>query len=290
MSVPVDGIDMPSLCIRMMSRQSLCVADSDKSVALSHLVTFYALVRLAMTRQSVRMSEKPARILVVDDDPELRALLQRFLREHGYQVRAVDGGKALDMALQREPADAIVLDLMMPGEDGLAILRRLRADGDQTPIIMLTARGDPVDRVLGLEMGADDYLGKPFLPRELVARIAALLRRLSPERGLGRDELVEIGPFTVNFSAMTIRRDGEPLQVSSREFALFAALARSPGRPLSRAQLIDRALGRDAEVTDRAIDVQIARLRRAIGDDAASPRFVRTVWGIGYVLTDGADA
>lgn len=233
------------------------------------------------------MSEKPARILVVDDDPELRALLQRFLTEHGYQVRAADGGKAMDAALQRDPADVIVLDLMMPGEDGLALLRRLRAWGDQTPIIMLTARGDPIDRVLGLEMGADDYLAKPFLPRELVARIAALLRRLGPERTVVRDDIVKIGPFTINFSAMTACRDGKPLPLSSREFALLSALARSPGRPLSRAQLIDRALGRDAEVTDRAIDVQVARLRRAVGDDAANPRFVRTVWGVGYVLTDG---
>lgn len=233
------------------------------------------------------MSEKPARILVVDDDPELRSLLQRFLSEHGYAVRAVDGGKAMDVALQREPADVVVLDLMMPGEDGLAVLRRLRAAGEQVPVIMLTARGDPVDRVLGLEMGADDYLGKPFLPRELVARVAALLRRIGPERTLSGDETAGIGPFVVNFSAMTVHRDGQALTLSSREFALFAALARSPGRPLSRAQLIDRALGRDAEVTDRAIDVQVARLRKAIGDDAADPRFIRTVWGVGYVLTAG---
>lgn len=235
------------------------------------------------------MAEKPARILVVDDDAELRALLQRFLSEHGFHVRAADGGRAMDNALQREPADAIVLDLMMPGEDGLAILRRLRAGGDQTPVIMLTARGDPVDRVLGLELGADDYLGKPFLPRELVARLTAVLRRLGPDRAAVRDEAVTVGPFTINFSAMTVTRDDQPLTLSSREYALMAALARNAGRPLSRAQLIDRALGRDAEVTDRAIDVQVGRLRRAIGDDPASPQFVRTVWGVGYVLTDGRD-
>lgn len=235
------------------------------------------------------MDGKAPRILVVDDDPELRALLQRFLAEHGFQVRVADGGRAMDVGLQREPADLIVLDLMMPGEDGLTILRRLRERGEGVPIIMLTARGDPVDRVLGLEMGADDYLGKPFLPRELVARIHALLRRLSPDRQQGQDESVSIGPFTINFSAMTVQRDSATVTLSSREFALLAALARSPGRPLSRAQLIDRALGRDAEVTDRAIDVQIGRLRKAIGDDAADPRFVRTVWGVGYVLTGGGD-
>jgi len=231
----------------------------------------------------------PARVLVVDDDAELRALLTRFLGEHGFAVRAVEGGRAMDVALQRGPADVIVLDLMMPGEDGLAIVRRLRGAGDQTPVIMLTARGDAIDRVLGLEMGADDYLGKPFLPRELVARIHAMLRRMGPDRSLARDDVMTIGPFTINFSAMAVTRQGAPLVLSTREFALFAALARSAGRPLSRAQLIDRALGRDADVTDRAIDVAVARLRRAIGDDPADPRHVRTVWGVGYVLTDNAE-
>ncbi|WP_186402072.1 MULTISPECIES: response regulator [unclassified Sphingopyxis] len=236
------------------------------------------------------MDAKPPRILIVDDDPELRALLQRFLAEHGFAVRAADGGKAMDISLTRDPADLIVLDLMMPGEDGLAIVRRLRERDETIPIIMLTARGDPVDRVLGLEMGADDYLGKPFLPRELVARINALLRRLSTDRATLRDEVVTIGPFVINFSAMSVRREDQALTLSSREFALLAALARSAGRPLSRAQLIDRALGRDAEVTDRAIDVQIGRLRKAIGDDAANPRFIRTIWGVGYVLAPGTDA
>lgn len=236
------------------------------------------------------MTEKAARILVVDDDIELRGLLQRFLSEHGYHVRAVESGRAMDLALMREPADAIVLDLMMPGEDGLAICRRLRADGDTTPIIMLTARGDPVDRVLGLEMGVDDYMAKPFLPRELVARLAAVLRRVGPERSLVRDEVVVVGPLTINFSAMSVQHHGVRLDLSSREFALLAALARSPGRPLSRAQLIDRALGRDAEVTDRVIDVQVGRLRKAIGDDRGHPRHIRTVWGVGYVLVDGGEA
>ncbi len=237
----------------------------------------------------MRMNARPSRVLVVDDDPELRSLLQRFLGGHGYHVRTVDGGKAMDAALQREPADAIVLDLMMPGEDGLAICRRLRAAGDETPIVMLTARGDPIDRVLGLEMGADDYLAKPFLPRELVARIAAVLRRASPDRALTRDETVTCGPFEIDFSAMTVKREGVALELSSREYALMAALARSVGRPLSRAQLIALAMGRDAEVTDRAIDVLVARLRRVIGDDPANPRHIRTVWGVGYALTDGRD-
>tara|TARA_R110000772_G_scaffold102363_1_gene203109 strand:- start:126 stop:836 length:711 start_codon:yes stop_codon:yes gene_type:complete len=236
------------------------------------------------------MSKKQISILVVDDDQELRALLQRFLGEHGFQVRTAENGAGLDKALEREPPDLIVLDLMMPGEDGLSICRRLRASGETVPVIMLTAKGDPVDRILGLEMGADDYLAKPFTPRELVARISAVLRRLNPDRNMLRDELIEIGPFSINFSAMSATREGQPINLSSREFALLAALARSPGRPLSRAQLIDRAMGRDAEVTDRAIDVQIGRLRKALGDDPQSPRYIRTIWGIGYVFAGGGEA
>jgi two-component system phosphate regulon response regulator OmpR len=228
----------------------------------------------------------PWRIIVVDDDPELRGLLQRFLAEHGFSVRAVSDGAALSAQLTREPADAIVLDLMMPGEDGLAVCRRLRSGGDDTPILMLTAKGDPMDRILGLEMGADDYLAKPFTPRELVARLSAILRRTGAHSATAHDTVIRFGPFMLNLNAMTLDRDGTAVTLSSREFALLATLAKSAGRPLSRAQLIDRALGRDAEVTDRAIDVQVARLRKALGDDADDPQWIKTVWGVGYVLAD----
>jgi two-component system phosphate regulon response regulator OmpR len=235
------------------------------------------------------MNVKSDRVIVVDDDPELRTLLRRFLSEHGFETRAVDGGAALDRELSRSPADAIVLDLMMSGEDGLAICRRLRAAGDQTPIIMLTARGDPIDRIVGLETGADDYLAKPFEPRELVARLSAVLRRTRGMRDVPTDDTVTIGPLEINFSTRMVTRDGASLKLSSREFALLAAMVRSRGRPLSRAQLIERALGRDAEVTDRAVDVQIARLRRALGDRADDAGLIKTVWGVGYVLvSDGA--
>ncbi|MBD3730845.1 MAG: response regulator [Sphingomonadales bacterium] len=233
------------------------------------------------------MTARPISILVVDDDFELRGLLQRFLGEHGFHVRTADGGAAMDQAMRRDPPDLLVLDLMMPGEDGLAICRRLRAEGETLPIVMLTAKGDPVDRIIGLEMGADDYLAKPFTPRELVARIAAVMRRLGPDRAMLRDEALSIGPFRIDFAAHSVSRDGQPLVLSSREFALLGALARSPGRPLTRAQLIERAMGRDAEVTDRAIDVQIGRLRKALGDDPQAPRHIRTVWGVGYVLAAG---
>lgn len=235
------------------------------------------------------MNVKSDRVIVVDDDPELRTLLRRFLSEHGFETRAVDGGTALDRELSRSPADAIVLDLMMSGEDGLAICRRLRAAGDQTPIIMLTARGDPIDRIVGLETGADDYLAKPFEPRELVARLSAVLRRTRGMRDVPTDDTVTIGPLEINLSTRMVTRDGASLKLSSREFALLAAMVRSRGRPLSRAQLIERALGRDAEVTDRAVDVQIARLRRALGDRADDAGLIKTVWGVGYVLvSDGA--
>lgn len=230
------------------------------------------------------MKEKPSRVVIVDDDPELRALLRRYLSSHGFDTREVDGGRALDRELSRSPADAIVLDLMMPGEDGLAICRRLRAAGDLTPIVMLTARGDPIDRIIGLETGADDYLPKPFEPRELVARLAAVLRRMRTGGPFGASEVVRAGPLSIDLSAMTVSRDGLALKLTSREFALLAILARGGGRPLSRAQLVERAFGRDSEVNDRAVDVQIVRLRKAIGDSGDSPELIKTVWGVGYVL------
>ncbi len=228
----------------------------------------------------------PGRIIVLDDDQEMRGLLQRYLGENGLDVRTVADGKALDRALAREPADVLVLDLMMPDEDGLAVCRRLRGQNDQTPILMLTARGDPIDRVLGLEMGADDYLAKPFLPRELLARINALLRR-RPVSAVsdGQAGALAFGPFVLDLARMTLRRDGEPVELSTREFALLKTLLMRAGRPLSRAQIIDLAMGRDAEVTDRAVDVQVVRLRKIIEDDPGKPQWIRTVWGHGYVFT-----
>ncbi|MXO71863.1 response regulator [Alteraurantiacibacter buctensis] len=235
------------------------------------------------------MSTKPPRLLVVDDDPELRGLLQRFLSEHGFKVRTASSGSEMDRELRREPADLLVLDLMMPGEDGLAITRRLRADGESIPILMLTARGDPVDRVLGLEMGCDDYLAKPFLPRELVARATAILRRMTPSGASVVEEAIAFGPFSLDVTGHRLSRDGAEIALSSREFALLSTLAQAQGRTLSRATLVERAIGRDAEVTDRAIDVAIARLRKAIGDDPANPQWVRTIWGAGYMLATGSE-
>lgn len=232
------------------------------------------------------MSLTGERVIVVDDDPELRSLLQRYLAEHGFKVRAVADGAALNQALAREPADALVLDLMLPGEDGLAITRRLRAAEDPVAILMLTAKGDPMDRILGLEMGADDYLAKPFTPRELLARLAAVLRR-TPRSIPAPGHVVRFGPFVLDVDRMALERDGVRVELSTREFNLLAALALRPGRPLSRVQLIELTVGRDAEVTDRAIDVQVARLRKVIEDDPGNPLWIKTVWGAGYVFSGG---
>ncbi|MBT9443004.1 MAG: response regulator [Acidovorax sp.] len=249
------------------------------------------------------MTDPLAKILVADDEPDLRALLQRYLSDQGYTVRTVDGAGPLDVLLQRERFDVLVLDVMMPGEDGLAICRRLRAQGETIPILMLTARGDPVDRIIGLEMGADDYLPKPFNPRELLARIQAMVRRqrvlgahTGPRQAGGR---IVFGAFTLWLDERRLERnDGrddnhshcaQDVPLTTGEFALLQALARQPHRPLGRDRLIALAYGPDHTVTDRSIDVQVMRLRKLIEADPAQPRHIRTVWGVGYVFVpDGA--
>ncbi|SEJ40033.1 two-component system response regulator OmpR [Azotobacter beijerinckii] len=238
------------------------------------------------------MGEALGRILVVDDEHDLRALLQRYLSDQGYAVRALDGGQRLEHLLGRERFDVLVLDVMMPGEDGLSLCRRLRAQGETIPIVMLTARGDPLDRIIGLEMGADDYLPKPFNPRELQARIEALIRRqrmLGAHSGpLPGDGRIDFGPFSLHLGERRLSRDGRDIPLTSGEFALLQALARHPRRPLGRDRLIELSRGRDHEASDRSIDVQVMRLRRAIEDDPAQPRYIRTVWGLGYVfMPDG---
>lgn len=219
-------------------------------------------------------------------------MLRRYLGDHGFDVHAVATAEQMDRALQREPHDALVLDLMMPGEDGLSVCRRLRVNGQTIPILMLTARGDPVDRIVGLEMGADDYLAKPFDPRELTARLHAMLRRqqmLHKSSTWGHDEVTEFGPFVLNISRMELLRDGEPIPLSNLEFQLLRVFAANPRRPMSRDHLLDKVKGRDHESMDRSLDVQVLRLRRKIEDDPSSPRYIRTVWGIGYLFSPDAD-
>jgi two-component system OmpR family response regulator/two-component system phosphate regulon response regulator OmpR len=228
----------------------------------------------------------PTRILVVDDDVRLRDLLSRYLGEQGFEVRALPDAREIDKWLQRDPPHLIVLDLMLPGEDGLAVCRRLRGAGDGVPIIMLTAKGEDIDRIVGLEMGADDYLPKPFNPRELVARIHAVLRRQGDRRTPGApsgDGRVPFGPFEVDLAARTLSRGGETTQLTTGEFALLKVFLEHPRQPLAREKLMQLARGRDHEVFDRAIDVQVSRLRKLVEPDPSAPRYIQTVWGFGYV-------
>ncbi|MEP7156426.1 MAG: two-component system response regulator OmpR [Betaproteobacteria bacterium] len=245
------------------------------------------------------------RILVVDDDLRLRDLLKRYLTEQGFATDTVPDGAALDRALTRNRYDLIVLDVMLPGEDGFAICRRLRGTSNgnggaastgidaNIPIIMLTAKGDDVDRIVGLEMGADDYLPKPFNPRELVARINAVMRRQAPLAVPGAptadDEIVEFGPFRLNLGTRELARDGAPLAMTTGEFGLLKVLVQHARTPLSRDKLTELARGREHDSFDRAIDVQVSRLRKLLSEDPSNPRYIQTVWGRGYVFVpDGA--
>ena len=239
------------------------------------------------------MNDRQHRLLVVDDDSRLRDLLVRYLSEQGFEVKAVGDAGQMDRTRTREHFDLIILDLMLPGEDGLSICRRLRGTGDTTPIIMLTAKGEEVDRIVGLEVGADDYLGKPFNPRELLARIHAVLRRRpspeAPGAPSSESEVLVFGPFTFDLGARLLRRNGEELPLTTGEFAMLKALARHPRQPLSREKLAQLARGREFEPFDRSLDVQVSRLRKLIEQDPAAPRYIQTVWGVGYVFVpDGA--
>jgi len=234
------------------------------------------------------MAEKKTKILVVDDDLRLRDLLHRYLSEQGFAVQTAPDGGAMERLLNRELYDLLVLDLMLPGEDGLAICRRLRGANNPVPIIMLTAKGDEVDRIVGLEMGADDYLPKPFNPRELVARIHAVLRRRQPAPPPGAPvqdtEIIEFGSFSFDLGTRTLMRAKEEIPLTTGEFALLKVLATHARTPLSRDKLMELARGRELEAFDRSIDVQISRLRRLIEPDPARPAYIQTVWGFGYVF------
>lgn len=240
-----------------------------------------------------QVSNRNDKILVVDDDVRIRDLLRRYLTQEGFDVLQAEDGKSVSRVLMREPVDLIVLDLMLPGEDGLSICRRLRGANDRTPIIMLTAKGEDVDRIVGLEVGADDYLGKPFNPRELLARIHAVLRRRPQQEAPGapatENEVVSFGPFVFDLGARTLRKDSEDLPLTTGEFAMLKTLVRHPRQPLSREKLAQLARGREFEPFDRSLDVQVSRLRKLVEIDASNPRYIQTVWGVGYVFVpDGA--
>jgi two-component system OmpR family response regulator len=231
--------------------------------------------------------EQLDRILIVDDDPEIRALLVDYLTRNGYRADAVGDGVELRRALAGNRFDLIILDLMLPGEDGLEICRRLRVDSD-VPIIMLTARGEDTDRIVGLEMGADDYLPKPFNPRELLARIKGVLRRartLPPSEELQQGDRLRFAGWELDTSARhLLSPTGVVVALSGAEYSLLGAFLRHPNRVLSRDQLLDLARGRDAVPFDRSIDMQVSRLRKRLHDDAQEGRLIRTVRGEGYLL------
>lgn len=222
------------------------------------------------------------KILVVDDDMRLRALLERYLAEQGFRVRSVANAEQMDRLLTRESFHLMVLDLMLPGEDGLSICRRLRSQSNPMPIIMVTAKGEEVDRIVGTEIGADDYIPKPFNPRELLARIRAVLRRQAnelPGAPSQEEAVIAFGKFKLNLGTREMFREDEPMPLTSGEFAVLKALVSHPREPLSRDKLMNLARGREYSAMERSIDVQISRLRRMVEEDPAHPRYIQTVWG-----------
>jgi len=223
-------------------------------------------------------------ILVVDDDPEIRELLAHFLREHGFRVSAAADGDAMFERLHEHQPDLVVLDLMLPGEDGLSLCRRL-STSHSVPIIMLTAVAEEADRIVGLEMGADDYLTKPFNPRELLARIRAVLRRAGQAVG-GQGQLVSFPGWHLDVGRRELKRDnGTLVPLSAGEFRLLQVLAEHPQQVLSRDFLLDRTHGRESGPYDRSVDIQLSRLRRKIEEDPKNPRIIKTVRSGGYVFS-----
>ncbi len=223
-----------------------------------------------------------ARVLIVDDDEKLTALLAEYLGRFGFTVKAAPHPDAGLRALRADPPDILILDVMLPGMDGFAVCRKVR-ETSAVPIIMLTARGEVTDRIVGLEMGADDYLPKPFEPRELVARIQAVLRRGRPED----DEVIRSGALELNMATREATLDGAPLALTSAEFELLSLLVRHRGRVLSRDRIMEETRGIDWEAYNRSIDILISRLRRKLGDDPGRPAWIRTVRGAGYAFIGG---
>ena len=229
------------------------------------------------------------RLLLIDDDARLTAMVADYLRGHGFEVQVAGSLGAGRQALARDLFDGLVLDLMLPDGDGLDLTRELRAHARtrRLPLLMLTARGEPLDRIVGLEIGADDYLPKPFEPRELLARVKALLRRSAPDAPA--DEVMEFGRLVVNVAARQALLDGSPCDLTSHQFDLLVILARSAGRVLSRDQIMDALKGHPMEAFDRSIDVHISRIRSVIEDDPKNPQRVITVRGTGYVFARKQD-
>jgi DNA-binding response OmpR family regulator len=232
----------------------------------------------------------PSRILLIDDDTRLTTMVGDYLRGNGYEVDTAGTLTAGRERLRHDSFDLLVLDLMLPDGDGLDLTRELRGDTRtrRLPLLMLTARGEPTDRIVGLEIGADDYLPKPFEPRELLARVKALLRRAAPD--VAADEILEFGRLVIDLGARQARLDGQACDLTSHQFDLLVVLARSAGRVLSRDQIMDSLKGHPLDAFDRSIDVHISRIRAVIEDDPKNPQRVLTVRGTGYVFARKQDA
>jgi DNA-binding response OmpR family regulator len=221
------------------------------------------------------------RILVVDDEPKIREIVRRYLEQDGYDVvEAADGTTALKAAREARP-DLIILDIMMPGIDGIEVLRQVRTES-QVPVILLTARVEEVDTLVGLAVGADDYVTKPFSPRELVARVKTVLRRSRSASIHDADERLEFEGLVIDASRREVLRDGTPCELTTLEFDLLSALARAPGRVLTRRQLLEKVWGWDYFGDERVVDVHIRSIRQTLGDPADAPQFIGTVRGVGY--------
>ncbi|MBD8091558.1 two-component system response regulator OmpR [Pseudomonas fluorescens] len=242
---------------------------------------------------STAQTAEGEKILIVDDDPGLSSLLERFFNSKGYRARAVPNTEQMDRLLGREVFNLVVLDLMLPGEDGLTACKRLRGANNQIPIIMLTAKGDELSRIKGLELGADDYLAKPFNPDELMARVKAVLRRQAlpvPGAPGSEDESVTFGEYELSLATRELKRGEEVHMLTTGEFAVLKALVMNARQPLTRDKLMNLARGREWDALERSIDVQISRLRRMIEPDPAKPRYIQTVWGVGYVFVPDGTA
>ena len=234
------------------------------------------------------MSDTKQHLLVVDDEPKIRDLLKKYLSQEGYTVEAVNDGKEMDQYLAKHSVDLVILDLMLPGEDGLSIGRRLR-NQQNIPIIILSARGEELDKIIGLEMGADDYLSKPFNPRELLARIRCVLRRFKQEKP--KDTTYQFGPYLLNIERHELTRDQQNVQLTTGEFSLLKIFLEHSERVMDRDTLLDITKGYNYSSIDRSIDVCVGRLRRKIEPDPGNPIYLKTIRGVGYIfLKEGSQA
>ena len=233
------------------------------------------------------MARRPGRtrVLIIDDDEKLNALVAEYLERFTFTVRSVVHPDDGLHALRIDPPDIVILDVMLPDMDGFAVCRKIR-ETSRVPIVMLTARGEVTDRIVGLDLGADDYLSKPFEPRELMARMQAVLRRGA---SVDADDSVRVGPLEMNWTTCSARLDGHLLSLTSAEFELLGLLVRHRGRVLSRDRIMDETRGIDWEAYDRSIDVLVSRVRQKLGDDPRQPAFIRTVRGAGYRFIGGGD-